>query len=313
VLVENRDTLARDLQVVRPTALNAVPYIFQRIADRIRTAGGDESAALRSFFGRNMDILNCGGAPLASEIEAWYAKRGQTVLMGYGLTETSPVISASTPRARRAGAVGHILPDVEVRIAEDGELLTRGPNLMLGYWHDEAATARAIHEGWFYTGDLATLDCDGFLFIQGRKKELIVLSTGKKVAPTRIELLLTTSPLIEQAAVFGDNQCGLIALIVPSPNATSACGLAPPQNAPNLNATYATEIQRCLQTAAQEEQIHRFALVDRPFSIDRGELTGKLSLCRNVIAQNFAAELKCLISQPLLVETPSTKTLESAR
>jgi long-subunit acyl-CoA synthetase (AMP-forming) len=202
---------------------------------------------------------------------------------------------------------------VEVRVSDDDELLTRGPNLMLGYWRDEAATTDVIRDGWFHTGDLGALDPNGFLTICGRKKELIVLSTGKKVAPTRVELLLTSSPLIEQAAIFGDGMCGLVALIVPPPNVTSACGLARPQNAADLNDLYANEIKRCLASAAHEEQIHRFTLLDRPFSIERGEMTGKLSLCRNMIAQNFANELKGLISQPLQVETAAAKLIETAR
>jgi long-chain acyl-CoA synthetase len=313
ILAEHRETLARDLQLARPTALNAVPYIYQKIADRIRSAGGDEAAAVRNFFGGRIEVLNCGGAPLAPEVESWFATRGQPVLMGYGLTETSPVIAASTPSAHRAGAVGRLLPNVEAVIANDGELLTRGPNLMLGYWRDEAATAAAIRDGWFHTGDLAALDADGFLSIHGRKKELIVLSTGKKVAPSRVELLLTASPLIEQAAVFGDGHCGLLALIVPSTTAPLACGLARPQTDDERHATYTAEITRCLAPAAREEQIHAFALLDRPFSIERGELTAKLSLCRSVIAQNFAADLKRLISQPLQVETAPAKSLESAR
>jgi long-chain acyl-CoA synthetase len=314
VLAENRETLARDLQLVRPTALNAVPYVFQKIAEKVRAAEGDEATNLRNFLGGNMDLLNCGGAPIPLAIEEWFSVAGQTLLTGYGLTETSPVISASTPRARRPGSVGRVLPDIEVRIGDDGELLTRGPNLMLGYWHDDAGTAEAIRDGWFHTGDLASLHADGYLFIQGRKKELIVLSTGKKVAPTHVELLLTASPLIEQVAIFGDNHHGLVALIVPPQIAQpNACGLAQPQTATDQQALYTAEITRCLRSAAREEQIHAFAILNRPFSIDRGELTAKLSLCRNVIAQNFAAELKRLISQPLLVETPSTKTLESAR
>jgi long-chain acyl-CoA synthetase len=150
---------------------------------------------------------------------------------------------------------------------------------MLGYWQNEAATAEVIRDGWLHTGDLAELDTDGFLTIRGRKKELIVLSTGKKVSPTRVESLLTASPLIDQAAVFGDGRCGLIALIVPA-----ACGLAQSKE-------IETEIQRCLTHAAHEEQIHRVVLLDRPFSIERGELTAKMSLCRSVIARNFAAEL----------------------
>ncbi len=232
VLAESRETLARDLQLVRPTALNAVPYVFQKIAEKIRAGGGDESTALRNFLGGHMDILNCGGAPIPIETEAWFNAHGQTLLTGYGLTETSPVISASTPHARRPGSVGRVLPGIEVRIADDGELLTRGPNLMLGYWHDEpppqptpSATAGSIPATSLRSTPTA------YLFIQGRKKELIVLSTGKKVAPTRVELLLTASPLIEQACVFGDGHHGLVALIVPPTNATSACGLARPQTA----------------------------------------------------------------------------------
>ena len=169
---------------------------------------------------------------------------------------------------------------------------------MLGYWNNEPATNEIIRDGWLHTGDLGELDADRYLFIRGRKKELIVLSTGKKVAPTRVELLLTTSPLIEQAIVFGDNLCGLIALVVPSqPTSPNACGLAQPESSTDQYPLYTAEIDRCLQSAGREEQIHRFALLDRPFSIERGELTGKLSLCRSVIARNFAAELQSISSQ----------------
>jgi long-chain acyl-CoA synthetase len=181
-----------------------------------------------------------------------------------------------------------LLRDIEVRIADDGEILSRGPHhIMLGYWHDEAATSDAIQDGWFHTGDLGKLDADGFLFINGRKKELIVLSTGKKVAPSRVELLLTASPHIEQACVFGDNRCGLIALIVPAANPAAS-------SVDDRQAHYAAEIARCLASAAQEEQVHHFALLDRAFSLDRGEMTGKLSLCRAVIARNFAAEIEAM-------------------
>ena len=310
VLAENRETLGRDLAIVRPTAFNCVPYIYQRIADRIRTENPDEgaqAAALRKFFGEQMEILNCGGAPLPPETEAWYADRKTPVLLGYGLTETSPVIAASTPRANRAGSVGRLLANVEVRIAADGEILARGPNIMLGYWHDEAGTAEVIRDGWFHTGDLGELDVDGFLFIRGRKKELIVLSTGKKVAPSRVELLLTASPLIEQAAVFGDGECGLVALIVPSASGYAGGG----EERGARNEFYAAEISRCLTTAAREEQVYRFALLERPFSIERGEMTGKLSLCRAVIARNFAAQLAQLASEPL-VRKERDSTMESS-
>jgi long-chain acyl-CoA synthetase len=290
VIGESRDTLARDCQLVRPTGLNAVPYLYQRIADKIReSSSDDESAALRSFFGGQMEWLTCGGAPLAPAVEDWYASRGLPIHCGYGLTESSPVIAMSTSDSRRAGSVGRVLPGVEVRISEDGEILARGPNIMLGYWHDDAASADAVRDGWLCTGDLGSLDEDGYLYIRGRKKELIVLSTGKKVTPSHIESLLTSSPLIEQAAVFGDGQCGIVALIVPAaPLGESSTGCL-------ARDEYQREITRCLASSAHEEQIHRFVLIDRPFSIERGELTPKLSLRRAVIASNFAAELEELL------------------
>ncbi|MEX2316708.1 MAG: AMP-dependent synthetase/ligase [Pirellulales bacterium] len=290
VLAEGRETLARDLGLARPTILNAVPYLYQKMADQIRAGGsGDESAALQNYFGGRVQILNSGGAALSPETEAWYAECGLRILPGYGLTEASPVISACTPPAHRSGSVGPLMRDVEVRLADDGEILVRGPNVMLGYWRDEAATAEAIRDGWLHTGDLGELDADGFLFIRGRKKELIVLSTGKKVLPSRVESLLTVSPLIEQAAVFGDGQASLTALIVPT-----ARVFARSEERGSSNETIAAEIHRCLKSAAHEEQVRRFVLLDRPFSIERGELTPKMSLCRKVIAANFATEIKLM-------------------
>jgi long-chain acyl-CoA synthetase len=291
VLAESRETLLRDCQLVRPTALNAVPFVYQRVMDGVcNSIAADKRAALRVAFGGRMETLFCGGAPAAPDVESWYADQGLPLLPGYGLTEASPVIAVTTRHARRLGTVGQAIPGIENRIAPDGELLTRGPHVMLGYWQDEAATAEVIQNGWLHTGDLAEIDADGFLTIRGRKKELIVLSTGKKVSPTRVESLLTASPLIDQAAVFGEGRCGLIALIVPA-----ACGLARSSEQvttrDQITADITAEITHCLAHAAHEEQIHRFVLLDRPFSIERGELTAKMSLCRSVIARNFAAEL----------------------
>ncbi len=290
VLAESRDSLMRDCQLVRPTALNAVPFVYQRVMEGMcNSTATDGPAALCAAFGGRIVMLFCGGAPLGPQVEAWYAECGLPILPGYGMTEASPVVAVSTRQDCRLGSVGRVLPAVEVRIADDGEILVRGPNVMLGYWQDEAATAEVVRDGWLHTGDLGELNDDGFLFIRGRKKELIVLTTGKKVSPAAVEALLTASPLIEQAAVFGDGQCGLVALIVPS-----ACGVTRSEERGARSETYTAEIARCLATVAHEEQIHRFALLDRPFSIDRGELTAKLSLCRTVIAHNFAPELNAI-------------------
>jgi long-chain acyl-CoA synthetase len=278
----------RDCQLVHPTAINAVPFVYQRVLDGVQNAPiADKSAALRAVFGGQIERLFCGGAPVAPDVENWYAENGLPLLPGYGLTEASPVIAVTTCKAQRRGTVGRAIPDIEIRVADDGELLTRGPQVMLGYWQNEAATAEAIHDGWLYTGDLAEIDADGFVSIRGRKKELIVLSTGKKVAPTRVESLLNASPMIDQAAVFGDGQCGLMALIVPSRSEERGA----------RSEEIEREIARCLASAAHEEQIHRFVLLDRPFSIDRGELTAKMSLCRTTIARNFAMELQGISPQ----------------
>lgn len=274
VLAESRETLVRDCQLVHPTVLNGVPFVYERLAERVRASG----APLAAVLGGKMKQLTCGGAAIAPEVEAWYESHGLPLLPGYGLTESSPVISVSTPATRKAGTVGKPLAGLDVKIAADGEVLVRGPNVMLGCWQDDGATAEAIQDEWLHTGDLGELDGDGFLTIRGRKKELIVLSTGKNVSPTRIESLLTASPLIDQAAVFGDGLPGLVALVVPA-----AGGVTSEQ--------MATEIESRLAAAAREEQVHRFALLERPFSIERGELTPKLSLCREVIEKNFAAEL----------------------
>jgi long-chain acyl-CoA synthetase len=163
--------------------------------------------------------------------------------------------------------------------------------VMLGYWRDEVASAEALNSGWLHTGDLADVDDEGFVTIRGRKKELIVLSTGKKVFPTRVEALLTASPLIQQAAVFGDGRCGLVALIVPTMYGNDAsAGLG-------FRERIGLEIKRCLEGAAHEEQIHCFVVLDRPFSMERGELTAKMSVCRDVIARNFGVELDSMRKQ----------------
>jgi long-chain acyl-CoA synthetase len=291
VLAESRETLFRDLALAKPHGLSAVPYLYQRTADKVRSSGNlDEAAELKSLFGGRMTRLTSGGAPLPPEIETWYRERGLPILPGYGLTESSPVISMSTPNAYRFGASGRLLPGIEVRIAEDGEILNRGPNTMLGYWNNPEDSAATIRDGWLHTGDLGELDADGFLYVRGRKKELIVLSTGKKVVPTRVEGLLTMSPLIEQAAVFGEGQCGIVALIVPA-----ACSLAEGNAPPSTHDRYAAEIARCLQSASHEEQVRYFSLLPRAFSIEQGELTPKLSLRRAVIAKNFAEELQAAL------------------
>jgi long-chain acyl-CoA synthetase len=290
VIAESRETALRDCQIAQPTVLNAVPYFYQKVADGLRANPAHaDAAALRSCLGGAIRMLYCGGAALATEVETFFAERGLPILCGYGLTEAAPVITATTPECHSIGTVGRPLSNIELRLADDGEIQVRGPNVMRGYWHNEADTEAVLHDGWLSTGDLGAWAPNCNLRIIGRKKEMLVLSTGKKVAPTQIEQWLQGSPLIEQCCVLGDGQKCLGALIVPAADVLRQ-GLPAAQ----LRALYRQEIDRCLADAADFEQVRCFELLDRPFSMERGELTPKLSLCRKAIAGAFAKEIESM-------------------
>ena len=240
---------------------------------------------------------------IAPEVEQFFAERELPILCGYGLTEAAPVVTASTFENYAAGTVGRPLPNLEVQLAADGELLVRGPNVMQGYWHDEAATAATIQEGWLHTGDLAAWSEGGNLRIVGRKKEMIVLATGNKVAPTQVEQLLTGSPWIEQGCVVGDGRKCLAALIVPNPDMLRqeirrrrllVWSRRRALTHPKILALYRQEIDRCLVNAASFEQVGPFVLLGRGFSVEAGELTPKLSLRRGVVEQVFSDEIEKL-------------------
>ncbi|HJS09152.1 MAG TPA: AMP-binding protein, partial [Pirellulales bacterium] len=178
VLAENRETILANCQQFRPTIINGVPYFFDKVHRHVVSQGGsdeEQTARLQAAFGGRLKFACSGGAPLSDATAEYYHRHGVPLLQGYGLTESSPVISVSTPRAHKVGSVGRPLDGVEVKIAADGEILTRGPLVMLGYWKQPQATADTIDsEGWLHTGDMGRLDEDGYLWITGRKKELIV-------------------------------------------------------------------------------------------------------------------------------------------
>jgi long-chain acyl-CoA synthetase len=313
VLAESRETVFRDCGLVGPTAINAVPYFYQKVVDRLRAGGGEiDGAALRSALGGAIQRCYCGGASLPPEVDRFFAERDLPILCGYGLTEAAPVITATSPGGYRAGTVGQPLPDVEVRLTDDGEITVRGPNVMQGYWRNEVATSRVLRDGWLATGDLGEWDAarpgespaeTGHLRIVGRKKEMLVLATGKKVAPTRVEERLAGSPWIEQACVVGDGRKCLAALIVPNGEAlrqevkrrrllvwSRRRALTHPQ----VLALYRGEIDRCLSGLAEFEQVGAFTLMGRSFALDRGEVTPKQSLCRSVIQRTFADEIEAM-------------------
>jgi long-chain acyl-CoA synthetase len=218
-LAESQDTIMSNLGEIQPVCMSSVPRFYEKAlnlvadADPVKTGQG-----LHEIFGPRVDWLGCGGAPLPPRVSQAFQDAGVLLLQGYGLTESSPVISCNSKVRYKLASVGSPLPGVEVKIAADGEILTRGPHVMKGYWKNPAATAEAIRDGWLHTGDLGRLDEDGFLFITGRKKELLVLSSGKKVSLANVEALLLKVPCIDQAMVFGDGRHFLTALIVPNWN-----------------------------------------------------------------------------------------------
>jgi long-chain acyl-CoA synthetase len=302
-LCASREEIIPDCQAVKPHYLNGVPYFFDKVMRTLQDKGlGEAPGALKATFGGRIKMCCAGGAALADHVNEFFKKSGVTLVQGYGLTESSPVISTGTMNEHRVGTVGRPINGVEVKIADDGEILTRGPHVMVGYWNMPEDTAETIREGWLHTGDLGEIE-DGFLRITGRKKELIVTAGGKNIAPTYIEALLTEDPLIIQAAVFGDAEKYLVALIVPDPDVLRAeiikrqIPVFTPADAlahPEVNAIYAERIKERLKDVSHAEQVQRFKLLSRGFTPETGELTFKLSLKRDVVRQNFAKEIDAM-------------------
>lgn len=302
-LAEGPDTVTPFCREVRPTLINGVPYFFEKVQRYLVDQGlADQPGILPAAFGGRLRAACSGGAPLPDHVARFYNERGVFLAQGYGLTESSPVITAGTPRAMKIGTSGRAIPGVEIRIANDGEVLTRGPHVMLGYWNKPAASAEALQDGWLRTGDLGQVDEEGYLKITGRKKELIVTAAGKKAVPTHLESLLKADPLIEQAVVIGDGRSYLTALIVPNREALAAelerqkanVPLVEWLRHPNVLALFEARIKACLRSVSQYEQIGKFTLLERPLSVEQGELTLTLKLRRDVIFQNFADAIEAM-------------------
>ncbi|MGB7818220.1 MAG: AMP-binding protein [Ornithinibacter sp.] len=336
-------TLMEDFAAFQPTFILAVPRVFEKIfnsAEAKAHAGGkakifDGAAAaaiawsealdsgtvpfglrvrhavfdklvyakLREAMGGKVEYAVSGGAPLGTRLGHFFRGIGVTILEGYGLTETTAPATVNQPDALRIGSVGQPLPGVDIRIADDGEICIRGINVFHAYHSNETATAEAIRDGWFHTGDIGELDDDGFLRITGRKKEILVTAGGKNVAPAVLEDRLRAHPLVSQCIVVGDGQPFIAALVTLDadmyPGWAANHGLeAVPFAAARTNEQILAEIQLAVDDAntavSRAESIRKFAILDADFTEESGHLTPSLKLKRNVVMRDFEDEVAAL-------------------
>jgi long-chain acyl-CoA synthetase len=327
--------LPQELAMVRPTVIAAVPRIFEKVynsahhrahgtragrlfdravsvavrwsqeehAGRIRPWTRLEHrlfdqlvyAKLRAALGGDMRLVFSGGGPLGARLTHFFDGVGVRIFEGYGLTETSPTLTLNRPDAWRPGTVGRPLAGTTIRIADDGEILAKGPQVFQGYWNNPSATAEVVDDGWFLTGDIGELDDDGFLRITGRKKELIVTAGGKNVAPAPLEDRLRAHPLVSQAVVVGDERPFIAALVTIdevefvdwanehdiTDDLDAAIGTA------ELRDAIAAAIEAANASVSRAESIREFAILPHDLTIDAGELTPTLKVKRDVVQQRY--------------------------
>jgi long-chain acyl-CoA synthetase len=308
-LADSIDTLVVNIAETHPTWLTSVPRFYEKVWSRVEHLPPDERArTLKRIFGPRIQQLSSGGAPLPKHVCRGFFDAGLPLLEGYGLTETSPVVSFNTPEHYKIGTVGRALPGVEIKIAEDGEILIRGPNVMQGYWRNPDATSEVIEkDAWFHTGDVGHLDADGYLSITDRKKDLIITSAGKNIAPSELERLLISDPLIDQAVVYGDGRRFVSALVVPNfeqlkqtaaelgcPIQSSPDGFI---DAPRIREIFAKRIDAVMQHVSNPERVKKFVILDRPFQVDADELTATLKVRRTHIIRKYERHLAALYDE----------------
>jgi long-chain acyl-CoA synthetase len=324
----NSKQLLEDLRDTRPTHFPSVPRIFEKVHTAAlsgleegsapkraifkwalgvgaRKRGGLQHALaerlvfskVKGLFGGNLHLAIVGAAPIGREVLEFFDACGVVVNEGYGMTETCAATTLNTVAARRLGTVGKPLPGIDVRIAGDGEILMRGPNISPGYLNDPEATRQTFGEdGWLHSGDLGEIDEDGFLRITGRKKELIITSSGKNITPANIETMLRETRWISQAIVYGDNKPYLVAALTLDPDEAKALaehagvGAASPDELADSEAVHALvreEVDRVNARLANIEQIKRFALLPRDLTQADGELTPTLKVRRAAVYDKY--------------------------
>lgn len=271
-----------------------------RVADRLVLR------KVRDLFGGRIELAASGAAPIAKEVLEFFDACGVLIVEGWGMSETAAAGAINTVEELRFGTVGKPLPGTELRVAEDGELLMRGPLVFRGYFKDEEATRKTLVDGWLATGDLATIDDDGFVSIVGRKKDLIITSSGKNISPSNIENLLKQSRWISHALVVGDNRPYLVALLTLDPDEVpklaAKLGVDPDPssmaNDPRVRATLQDVVDEVNSHLARIEQIKRFAILDHDLTQAAKELTPTLKVRRNILEREYADVIDALYAQP---------------
>ena len=338
---ESLETIARDLQRVKPTVMTGVPRVFEKLHAKIyatvaespllrqklfhwaigvgqavaqaQLAGRSVSwstrvqepladrlvlSKVRGRLGGRIRFLVSGSAPLSVEVAEFLFAIGIPVLEGYGLTETAPVLTVNPEGKQKLGTVGVAVPQVTLRIADDGEILARGPNIMTGYYRKQSETDAAIQDGWFHTGDIGRLDDEGYLTITDRKKELIITASGKNIAPNSIEASLKRSPLVSEAMLVGDRRPYIVALLVPDLDALKLraptvkpgeASLEDIVGLPHVVRLFGDIVDNVNEELARHEQIKRWAILPTQFSIASGELTPTLKLKRRVVVERWSS------------------------
>jgi long-chain acyl-CoA synthetase len=332
---EGAETLAANMQEARPTIMTAVPRLYETMHQRILRAMERQSGPrarlfnlalrlgkkrlddpegftlgeraldlaaellvrrkVRQRFGGRLKAMVSGGAPLNAEIGRFFLALGVRLLQGYGQTEASPVVSANPPKRIKIETVGPPLAGVEVRIADDGEILVRGAGVMKGYWNDPEATQRALAGGWLHTGDIGATDEDGYITITDRKRDFIKSSGGDMISPARVEGYLTLQPEIGQAMVFGDRRPYLVAVMVPGaelferfPASRGVGGDG------ELQRIIAAAVARVNAELSPLERVRRFIIASEPFTTANGQMTPTLKIKRHAIRQAYGEALQAL-------------------
>ncbi len=294
-LCEPTEVLAR-LPEVRPQVLMSVPLIWEKLA-QFSANSPDPAATLREITGGRLRFCLSGGAGLKREVKTFFADAGLLILEGYGLTEAAPTLTLNRPDAYRFDSVGKALPSVELRLADDGEILARGPNIFAGYHKDAAATAQIFTpDGWLQTGDVGRWTQDGFLQIIDRKKDILVTAGGKNVPPANLEQQFADEPLIAQAVVYGDGKPYLVVGLWPNPLMVPIvlADIAPEQRTAELHARLAAKVAAVNATLPRHETLRKLAVMPRPLTVEGGQLTPTLKVKRKRVCEEFRPEFEAL-------------------